>query len=116
MIKGYYHQDTNLDGFWDESMKFYNNMKARGWDRQFLDTMFTNAYNKANAQPEQYSSTILEEVRPKELLILHLEYHPNDIPRNMIRRTWDKCCGEYLSKPMSDGGLCRHKENYHCLF
>ena len=67
--------------------------------------MFTTAYNKAKAQPEHYSSTILEEVRPKELMILHLEYHPNDIPHNMIRRTWDKCCGKYLSKPMSDGGL-----------
>ena len=105
MIKGYYHQNTNLDDFWEVSMKFYRNMKARGWDRKLLEPMFITAYNKAKAQPEHQSNANLEEVKPKERMILHLEYHPNDIPRKLIRRTWDKYCREYLSKPISDGGL-----------
>ena len=38
-------------------------------------------------------------------MILHMEYHPNEIPRKKIRELWNKNCGELLSKTVAEGGL-----------
>ena len=38
-------------------------------------------------------------------MILHMEYHPNEVPRKKIRELWQKHCGEKLSKTVADGGL-----------
>ena len=38
-------------------------------------------------------------------MILHIEYHPNEIPRKKIRELWNKNCGELLSKTVAEGGL-----------
>ena len=38
-------------------------------------------------------------------MILHIEYHPNEIPRKKIRELWNKNCVELLSKTVAEGGL-----------
>ena len=34
----------------------------------------------------------------KERLFLHLEYHPNELPKGAIRETYNHTCGELLEK------------------
>ena len=86
-------------------MKFYMNMKARGWERKVLEPMFIAGHDKVRSQSEHAQPTSDEEISSKERMILHLEYHPDDIPRKLIRRTWNKYCGDFLSQDISDGGL-----------
>ena len=38
-------------------------------------------------------------------MILHLEFHPDDIPRKIVHDLWSEHCGEYLSEHIEDGGL-----------
>ena len=38
-------------------------------------------------------------------MILHLEFHLDNIPRKIVCDLWSEHCGEYLSKEFEDGGL-----------
>ena len=67
--------------------------------------MFVAAHDRVRSQPEHPQPSSDEIISSKERMILHLEYHPDGIPRKLIRRTWDNHCGDYLSQDISDGGL-----------
>ena len=38
-------------------------------------------------------------------MILHIEFHPDDIPRKIVRDLWSEHCGEHLSKNIEDDEL-----------
>ena len=87
-------------------MAFYNNLKCRGWSRDKLEPMFVSAHNKLTCpKPTNNESTEKEMLSNKEQIILHLEYHPNDVPERKLREIWDDCCMDLLSKPTSKSGL-----------
>ena len=67
--------------------------------------MFIEAPEKVKTKPEPHSRAQKDEVGNKHRMILHHEYHPNDIPRRLIRNAWSKHCGEFLSQKTSDGGI-----------
>ena len=48
-------------------------------------------------------------------MILHFEYHPEDIPWKIIRDLWSKYCGGYLSKDITNGGL-ENKQTISMVF
>merc|ERR1711862_404654 len=87
-------------------MLYYRRLRRRGWDRKTLEPIFVEAHKKIESQQEDSEpAEKVEEISNKEHVILHLEYHPNDIPRKKIRDLWDNHCVELLSKSVADGGL-----------
>ena len=104
MLRNYFHQNTHRSDYWDIAMKFYTRLRERGWDRKTLEPIFIAAHNKFESQSEKIKSVKKDESSEK-LMILHLEYHPNEIPRKKIRKLWHKHCGDLLSKTITEGGL-----------
>ena len=86
-------------------MKFYQRVKGRGWDAETLKAMFVEAHEKTRIRPEARSREKEDKVDNKHRMILHLEYHPDDIPRKLLRNAWSKHCGEFLSQKPADGGI-----------
>ena len=85
---------------------FYKNLKRRGWSRDKLEPMFVSAHNKLTCPKlPNNESTEKEMISNKERVILHLEYHPNDVAKQKLREIWDDCCMDLLSKPTSKSGL-----------
>ena len=104
MLRNYFYQNTHRSDYWDVAMKFYTRLRERGWERKTLEPIFIEAHNKFESQSETIKSTQKNESF-KKLMILHMEYHPNEIPRKKIRELWNKNCGELLSKTVAEGGL-----------
>ena len=104
MLRTYFYQNTHRSDYWDIAMKFYTRLRERGWDRKTLEPIFIAAHNKFESQSEKIKSTQKDEPF-KNLMILHVEYHPNEIPRKKICKLWQKHCGDLLSKKVSEGGL-----------
>ena len=86
-------------------MAFYRNLKRRGWRRVKLEPMFVSAHDKLARPKTTNNESTEEEKSNKEQVILHLEYHPNDVPKRKLREIWDECCMDLLSKPTSKGGV-----------
>ena len=86
-------------------MQFYKRLKTRGWDKRTLEPIFTAAHKQLLSQPEGTNKTQENEISTRDRMILHLEYHPGDIPRKIVRDLWPEHCGEYLSKDIEDSGL-----------
>ena len=69
-----------------------------------MEPIFIAAHKKFESQPVKIKSTLKDESL-KKVMILHKEYHPNEVPRKKIRELWQKHCGEKLSKTVAEGGL-----------
>ena len=105
MLTTYYFQNTYKEDYWEVAMTFYRNLKRRGWSRDRLEPMFVSAHDKLTRPKLAIIESTEEEVSNKEQVILHLEYHPNDVPRQKLREIWDECCMDLLAKPTNKGGL-----------
>ena len=96
----YYFQNTYKKDNWKATMTFYRHLKRREWIR---DKPVVSAHDKLTCSKLTNNKSIEEEISNKEQLILHLEYHPNDIPKRKLRETWNECCRDLLSKPTNKG-------------
>ena len=105
MLTTYYFQNTYKEGYWKVAMVFYRNLKRRGWSRDKLKPMFVSAHDKLTHPKLTNNESTEEEISNKEQVIIHLEYHPNDVPKQKLREIWDGCCMDLLSKPTNKGGV-----------
>ena len=87
-------------------------MKARNWDQATLKPIFVAAHEKITsqqkqkAQPQPQPLLEAESVSDtEEQIVLHLEYHPDDIPRKKVRELFTKTCEPIFSHDANDGGL-----------
>ena len=63
-----------------------------------MEPMFINAHDKLTRPKYANNESTKEKIGNKEEIILHLEYHPNDVPKQKLREIWDDCCMNILSK------------------
>ena len=77
-------------------LQFHKRLKTRGWDKRTHEPIFTAAHKQLLSQPEGTKKIQENEISARDWMILHLEFHPDDIPRKIIRDLWSKHCGEYL--------------------
>ena len=67
------------------AMLLYKRLKARGW-------VFAAAHEKIRSQPRQNRKPPPEPLPNREQIILHSEYHPDDIPRKKGSEIWSEHC------------------------
>ena len=103
ILTTYYFQTIYKEDYWKVAIAFYRNLKCIGWNKDKLEPMFVSAHDKLARPKLTNNESIEEEISNKEQLILHLEYHPNDIPKRKLRETWNECCRDLLSKPTNKG-------------
>ena len=97
MILQYWKQNSQKEDFWHICMLFYKRLRARGWDRATIEPIFITAYNKISHQPEEPPTLKKQRTESpsfRDLMIIHLEYHPDDIPRKKIREIYSQHCAE----------------------
>ena len=100
MLRQYYLQNSIIEDYWTIAMLFYNRLKDRGWPRATLEPIFVAAHEKIRSQ---FRSSKRLDPKPEQnsaepQIILHLEYHPDDIPRKRVRELYERHCGELLRR------------------
>jgi hypothetical protein len=108
MLRTYYRQNSRREDYWKNAMQFYKLLKNRGWLRATIESIFVSAHEKIISQPrsnKKHQQTTNHQDEDEELLILHLEYHPNDIPRKQLRQIYNEHLGHIVERSKFDGGL-----------
>ena len=101
MLKRYHLQNTFADDYWETAMLFYKRLKDRGWERNVLTPMFTEAHQRIVCPDPKPKDAVPSH---KKTAILHFEYNRLDIQRRQVRKIWDETCN-LLEKDVKDGGL-----------
>ena len=86
-------------------MQFYNHLKDRGWDRPIIEPHFSIAHERIVSHLGKKREQVNEKsLSNKDIAILHMEYHPDDIPRKRVRDLWNENCA-LLERSVDEGGL-----------
>ncbi|KAL3790505.1 hypothetical protein ACHAWO_010636 [Cyclotella atomus] len=100
LIRRYYAQNTFQRDFVHFVKLLYRRLLLRGWDRTFMRNLIleacTCAKSKAHtpaAQPT-LNQGLLNDV---DRLFIHIEYHPEDIPRKRVQELYQLHLGEVLN-------------------
>jgi len=97
LLRSYKFQNTYRSDYVKQTTLLYQRLVARGWKREYIKSLILAAdtqLHSAAPPPTQQNEPALTN---KELLILHWEYHPNDIPKKDIRALYDLHCKEILT-------------------
>ncbi len=95
LLRTYYRQNSkNSDFVYFASLLFKRHV-MQGWDPGVLKDIFTIALKKVT-KPEQIptpiATDIADSLKPQQRLFYHMEYHPNDIPRHLVRKIYSDEC------------------------
>ena len=99
LLRNYYLQNSNESDYIQMAVLLLRRLVARGWDRTYIKSLIQSADSRLRSAEAQSSTNTPNEGRPltnKERLFLHLEYHPNGMPRSEIRQIYNSACGELL--------------------
>ena len=112
MIKGliygqlqrYKYQNSDRADYLIQIKLLYQRLRERGWQHNTLQAYFIEAAKEIERKsitrnPEKSSS-----LSPKERAFLHIQYHPHDIPRCIIRKIYEKNCPNFKDFYTNKGG------------
>ena len=100
LIRRYYAQNTFQRDFVHFVKLLYRRLLLRGWDRTFMRNLIleacTCAKSKAHTPATQptLNQGLLNDV---DRLFIHIEYHPEDIPRKRVQELYQLHLGEVLN-------------------
>ena len=86
-------------------MQFHKRLKIRGWDKITLDLIFTVVRRQLLSKQERTNKIQVNEISTRDRMILHSEFHPDNILRTIVCDVWSKHHGKYLSTNIEDGGI-----------
>lgn len=103
LMRNYYRQNTKMSDYVSMGVKLFQRHVARGWSRIVMKEYILSADIKlrSNKNPTSVTSQPQEPASNKERLFIHLEYHPNDIPRKRIREIYNQHCSEVFERVLS---------------
>ena len=91
LMRNYWRQNSREEDYQEMAVKLFQRHIARGWDKSTMKDYILQADLKLqSATPSKNSQTKV--LSNKERVFIHLEYHPNDIPRKAIREIYDLHC------------------------
>ena len=97
--------------------KPFSRFVARGWDRAAIKGHILFADNKLRHSP--LTTATPEPIPTKNRLFIHLEYHPNDIPRKKVRELYQLHCEETfkakLGVEQTTIAYSKHRNLQECL-
>ena len=99
LLRNYFKQNSSESDYIQMAVLLWRRLVARGWNRTYIKSLILSADSKLRSAESQPSTHTPNNRRPpptRDRLFLHLEYHPNGMPRREIRRVYDSTCGELL--------------------
>lgn len=96
LLRRYREQNTYYSDYVRFAKLLYRRLLARGWQWKDIKPIFTDAHRRI-CQPTVDSTTnaVVIPTKRERQLFLHLEYHPNGIPRHVVRQLYDKHCHQF---------------------
>ena len=99
LMRNYKLQNTREDDYHQMAIKLLDRHVARGWNHATIKEYILSADSRLQSgTPSKSSET--KSLTTKERLFLHLEYHPNDIPRAAIRDIYDRHCQQLFEESL----------------
>jgi hypothetical protein len=113
LVRRYHAQNTYHSDFIHFVRLLYRRLLARGWERDFIRPVILTAYDSAKRQLSSVNSTpasVQQDIEDEERLFLHLEFHPDDVPRQRIQELFKHHCSDSYSREL---GIDRPTIAYH---
>ena len=104
LCKTYHWQNTKRVDYEDVVVKLFKRHVARGLDRRVMQEYMLKANAKLNAKantptdPLPLRTPVPVTSDGKDRLFLHMEYHPDDIPRKHVRALYERHCKELFEQ------------------
>lgn len=109
LINRYYAQNTYRKDYVHFVRRLYTHLLERGWTHEYLSTTIIEASrviekrgNNLHPPTTPPTNTTTEDEEENRLFI-HLQYHPDDIPRQRVRTIYDTTCGDLFSRELGIG-------------
>jgi hypothetical protein len=99
LLKTYYHQNSEYSDFMKLTNLLFKRHIKQGWDQAVIKNVFKSALTKLfkiNHEPIPPAYCQTPKANPQERLFFHMEFHPQDIPREHVRRIYQETCGDVL--------------------
>ena len=124
LLRRYYEQNSEREDFLLIMSLLFKRLIWRGWDKKFVKTLFLSSYEKIKSKAPtcaELAGTLTNLLRTNLLstnllstcsrLFFHLEYHPHDIPKRLIRQIYKQECQDILQ---SETGISELTIAYSC--
>ena len=100
LLRRYHEQNSNIDDYYYFMKTLYRNLRARAHTSAALKPIFHEAHNRiiAEATTKATDTQAEDEDDERKNIILHLQYHPNDMPRKEVRKLYDRHCKELFER------------------
>ena len=117
LMRNYYLQNSKQRDYHQMATKLFSRFVARGWDRASIKGHILFADNKLRHSP--LTTATPEPIPTKNRLFIHLEYHPNHIPRKKVRELYQLHCEETfkakLGVEQTTIAYSKHRNLQECL-
>lgn len=100
----YYIQNTHLEDYKSIVLAFYHRLRDRGYTHEKLEPLFI----EANSRAQTGQKTTPPKKVTKESIFVHLQYHPQGVSRQMVRKAYEETCNKpnYWSDGYQEGMPC----------
>lgn len=98
LMKNYKRQNTSKKDYHNMAVKLFKRHVARGWDRATMRGYIIDADRRLERPKPTTTQVTPLDLDAKERLFLHLEFHPHDIPRKLVRSIYDYTCKDTFEK------------------
>ena len=99
LLRTYWRQNTKYSDFVHYSSLLFKRHVLQGWDQAVLTRVFSSALNKLyqslEAPPQAPDDA--PDVDSRERLFLHMQFHPEDIPKGDVRQIYSDVCEELFA-------------------
>ena len=99
LINRYHAQNTYRKDYLYFVTMLYKHLLDRGWEREHIRKLMIEAITEVESRGNkgQKSSDSAED-KTSDRLFLHLQYHPDDIPRREVQELYQEHCGELFQR------------------
>ncbi|KAL7491032.1 hypothetical protein ACHAWT_001425 [Skeletonema menzelii] len=95
LLRQYRRQNSQESDYIHFVLLLFKRLVQRGWDKKVIKQYILQADTRLSHPTQQPERPTLPN---KKMLILHWIYHPNDIPRTILRRLYDTHCAELFKE------------------
>ena len=99
LINRYHAQNTYRKDYLYFVTMLYKHLLDRGWEREHIRKLMIEAITEVESRGNkgQKSSDSAED-KTSDRLFLHLQYHPDDIPRREVQELYQEHCGKLFQR------------------
>ncbi len=104
LLRTYYKQNSKHSDFVYYASLLFKRHIMQGWDPATLKNIFASALKKLTKPNQVPNRNIIgpaPSLRPQQRVFYHMEFHPNDIPRHLVRKIYSDECKSIFKAEIS---------------